>query len=342
MGDYLLNFWRQLQNAVQQATIIEAPAVMTAAGQKVNRNTGKVEYNHANDKGVKQLRSNLSTIGEAGASAPGTAEAIELGYNIVRHPQQSYRAAKGLVQYAKNKLMPRKNNANWQGDAVQLTKDRLANGGFERLQSAHNENVVNPSEVDLQTTNPLFIKNQELPLIYSPEKRAELLATNVNEVPSWCATGNPNHIGVSNSELGPVLYSDRPVQYLGRQASSDIAAHEFSHYVYTPSDPIPRKFFMPVEGYGRYFTKGRSAEVAARGTQLKNYFGLKEGEPLTVQHLKYAAKHFVKDRGYDNGMTQFFQSIRNWDETAKWLTKNAPGYAIGGYFGTNALNSFNQ
>ena len=342
MGENLLKFWRWLQNVAQQAAVVEAPAVMTAAGQKINRNTGKVEYNHQNDKGVKQLRSNLAAIGEAGASAPGTAEAIELGYNVVRHPQQTYRAAKELVKYAKSKLMPRKNNANWQGDAVQLTKDRLANGGFERLQSAHNENVVNPSEVDLQSANPLLLKNSELPLIYSPEKRAELLATNVHEVPSWYSTGNPNHIGVSNSELGPVLYSDRPVQYLGRQASSDIAAHEFSHYVYTPSDPIPREFFMPVEGYGKYFTKGRSAEVAARGTQLKNYFGLKEGEPLTVQHLKYAAKHFVKDRGYDNGMTQFFQSIRNWDKTAKWLTKNAPGYAIGGYVGNNTLNAFDQ
>jgi len=67
---------------------------MTAAGQKINRNTGKVEYSHANDEGVKQLRSNLAAIGEAGMNAPGAAKAIELGYNIVRHPQQSYRAVK--------------------------------------------------------------------------------------------------------------------------------------------------------------------------------------------------------------------------------------------------------
>jgi hypothetical protein len=106
---------------------------MTAAGQKINRNTGEVEYDHTNDEGVKQLRSNLAAIGEAGMNAPGAAKALELGYNVVRHPQQSYRTIKGAIQYAKNKLVPRKNNANWQGDAVQLTKDRLANGGFERL-----------------------------------------------------------------------------------------------------------------------------------------------------------------------------------------------------------------
>lgn len=90
MSEELLKFWIWLQNAAQQAAIAEAPSVMTAAGQKINRNTGKVEYNHANDKDVKQLRSNLAAIGEAGASAPGTAEAIELGYNIVRHPKQTY------------------------------------------------------------------------------------------------------------------------------------------------------------------------------------------------------------------------------------------------------------
>lgn len=78
---------------------------MTAAGQKVNRNTGKVEYNHQNDEGVKQLRSNLAAIGEAGASSPGTVEAVELGYNAVRHPQQTYRAAKSLIQPVRKKII---------------------------------------------------------------------------------------------------------------------------------------------------------------------------------------------------------------------------------------------
>ena len=90
MGDHLLNFWEWLQNAAQQAAIVEAPAVMTAAGHKIDRSTKKVQYNHADDKDVKQLRSNLAAIGEAGITAPGAAEALELGYNIVRHPKQTY------------------------------------------------------------------------------------------------------------------------------------------------------------------------------------------------------------------------------------------------------------
>ena len=106
MGEHLLEFWRWLQNATQQAAIAEAPAVMTAAGHKINRTTNKVEYNHAYDKDVKQLRSNLTAIGEAGVNAPGAAKALELGYNIVRHPKQTYKATKHAVSYLRKNLRP--------------------------------------------------------------------------------------------------------------------------------------------------------------------------------------------------------------------------------------------
>lgn len=48
-------------------------------------------------------------------------------------------------------------------------------------------------------------------------------------------------------------------------------------------------------------------ELTARGTQIKNYFGLKEGEPITEDMLKYAAENYVKDRGYDNAMNMFLE-----------------------------------
>lgn len=239
------------------------------------------------------------------------------------------------LKHAGRKIKGLAGKANWQGDAVALTKERLANGGFDRLSKTFNSNVTNEA-VNLETANPLLIKNSNLPLVYSPERRAALLSTEVNEVPSWYATGNPNHIGVSNAELGPVLYSDRPAKYMGRQASSDIAAHEYSHYVYTPNEKLSTEVFSPVEGYGKYFRKANSGEVQARGTQIKNYFGLKEGEPVTAEHLKYAAKHFVKDRGYDNGMTEFFKSIKDFDAVAKWITKNSPAYIVGGFCLNNA------
>lgn len=70
-----------------------------------------------------------------------------------------------------------------------------------------------------------------------------------------------------------------------------------------------------------YFLKNGYTELVARGTQLKNYFGLKGGEPITEDMLKYAAKHYVKDTGLDNNMTQFFSGIKDWKAAAEWISK---------------------
>jgi len=37
--------------------------------------------------------------------------------------------------------------------------------------------------------------------------------------------------------------------------------------------------------------------------------------------LRYAAKNYVKDTGADNNMTAFFNSVVDWKEAAKWLSK---------------------
>lgn len=58
---------------------------------------------------------------------------------------------------------------------------------------------------------------------------------------------------------------------------------------------------------GTLARKNRGMELTARGTQIKNYFGLKEGEPITEDMLKYAAENYVKDRGYDNARICFLE-----------------------------------
>ena len=93
-----LKDWKKsFNNQMAASAIIEAPAVMTAAGQKINRN-GQVEYNHTDDSGVKQLRLNLQTIGEAAVAAPTLAGDVEATYQIVRHPVQT---AKAVVKAGK-------------------------------------------------------------------------------------------------------------------------------------------------------------------------------------------------------------------------------------------------
>lgn len=65
-------------------------------------------------------------------------------------------------------------------------------------------------------------------------------------------------------------------------------------------------------------------ELSARGTQIKNYFGLIDSkQEITGDMLRYAAKHYIKDTGIDNNMREFFISIKDFDKAAKWLSENS-------------------
>ena len=97
-----LKDWKKsFNNQMAASAIIEAPAVMTAAGQKINRN-GQVEYNHADDSGVKQLRSNLSTIGEAATAAPTIVGDVATTYQVLRHPVRTAKAVAKTTKEAVN------------------------------------------------------------------------------------------------------------------------------------------------------------------------------------------------------------------------------------------------
>ena len=151
MGEEFLKFWRWMQNAAQQAAIAEAPAVMTAAGHKINRTTKKVEYNHVDDKDVKQLRSNLTAIGEAGVNAPGAAKAVELGYNVVRHPKQTYKAAKHTVSYLRKNIKPRK-------PAYKITVENAASITPEQWTAAQDAAIARGDMAEAQRLRDLHFK----------------------------------------------------------------------------------------------------------------------------------------------------------------------------------------
>ena len=57
-------------------------------------------------------------------------------------------------------------------------------------------------------------------------------------------------------------------------------------------------------------------EVAERMSQLKNYFGIKDSEHFTREHLEYARQHYITDTGMDNRMRHFFQAITPETEVA--------------------------
>lgn len=220
----------------------------------------------------------------------------------------------------KREDLPSYANPNWQGDSVELTKDRLRNGGFERLEQSTNDILNNPFEYNLKDSGDgiKFISPK-----YSPEVRNKILRSNpknftskeVNRKSTNVGYGEPN--GSLNNSDNWGIFNDAPSKYLNNsQIKSDVNAHEFSHWIYYPKYGPSEKYF----DYSNLPSSLRSkGEFAGRGTQLKNYFGLKENEPLTGEMLKYAKENFTKDRGYDNHMTDFLNRIKDFDQVAKWL-----------------------
>lgn len=106
-----------------------------------------------------------------------------------------------------------------------------------------------------------------------------------------------------------------------------VISHEVDHAIHIPAEP-PRGFDT---GYidkhtsqPGYFSNMNGTELAARGSQLKDYYGLDDpNQEITEDMLRYAAENYVKDTKLDNNMGLFFKSITDWKEAAKWLSKYA-------------------
>lgn len=106
-----------------------------------------------------------------------------------------------------------------------------------------------------------------------------------------------------------------------------VISHEVDHAIHIPAEP-PRGFDT---GYidkhisqPGYFSNKNGTELAARGSQLKDYYGLDDpNQEITEDMLRYAAENYVKDTKLDNNMGCFFKSITDWKEAAKWLSKYA-------------------
>lgn len=81
-----------------------------------------------------------------------------------------------------------------------------------------------------------------------------------------------------------------------------------------------------------YFKEDHFTEMAARGTQIKNYFGLTDdAQEVTPEMLEYAARNYLKDYGYDNEMKEYFESISDYKKAAKWITDHA-SVGLGAYY----------
>lgn len=120
-----------------------------------------------------------------------------------------------------------------------------------------------------------------------------------------------------------------------------VLSHEVDHALHIPDESIPENAFFPRLNYlyKDYFKRYKNTEVAARGSQLHDYFGHTGTEPITAEELQYAKEHYVKDTGINNLMNNFLWSINDYDALAKWMTKYSTGIVPLEIIGNNQLNS---
>lgn len=136
-----------------------------------------------------------------------------------------------------------------------MVKERLWNGGFDRLEKYG----------DISR--------------YSPQQRTIILNSNP-KIETSVTLGEQPGTGTYRETYS--INKDVLRDYTLQQ-SSDVKAHEMVHYMYRPSKEQEaelaynvRQYFKRPEGRD-YFRQSRATEQTARGTQIKNYYGLNEG-----------------------------------------------------------------
>ena len=156
-----------------------------------------------------------------------------------------------------------------------------------------------------------------------------------------------NENGMNNVTLPEVTVTPRNINLAGavdkgRREAAPYISTLLAGTMYRPSKEQEaelaynvRQYFKRPEGRD-YFRQSRATEQTARGTQIKNYYGLNEGnQDITPAMWEYARRNYVKDTGINNNMTEWLNSVDERDIIAftKWLSKHSPAIAaplIGG------------
>lgn len=223
-----------------------------------------------------------------------------------------------------------KGRANYQGDHEALFKERLVNDSWKKLREAHNNRDYYASQEEFlpyaQYTVGKIIQTGKPAIQYTDDDLKRIL----NAKPEYLdGISEPQYNGITEIVQLPKP-GNESANYKtligANKMNADVAKiHEDTHMI----NPVPVNKFPSYYNNDNYLMNNNGAEMVARGTQLKNYFGLKSGEEFTEDMLKYAAKHYIQDTGFDNNMVEFFNSIApdKWSEAAKWIDKHSPAIA---------------
>lgn len=226
-------------------------------------------------------------------------------------------------------------------EPLDLHSDRLIKGGFDNIPTTVNGktkfrvgrnawNYRSPSQFynvhyyDREPKQYLDNMVQDMHVV-NDENPADLLyeAANRAKDTDAQATASSGNVYIGKDGMFKIFneYGGNPKNI------RRVISHEADHAIHIPAEP-PRGFDT---GYidkhasqPGYFSNKNGTELAARGSQLKDYYGLDDpNQEITEDMLRYAAENYVKDTKLDNNMGLFFKSITDWKEAAKWLSKYA-------------------
>ena len=226
---------------------------------------------------------------------------------------------------------------------IDLHSDRLIKGGFDRIPGMVGNKKFHQTGAFFW---PYKAKSQFYNINYydrmpqeTVDKIVEDFATAVRNVDvpvkEWYqfateqatkhgafATAGTGNVYIGKDGLRKII-DDYGVRNIDRTIS-----HEIDHALHIPAESSQgfnlEYLRKSTPSQPNYFIGNNNSELAARGTQIKDYFGLNSpDQEITEDMLRYAAQNYVRDTGMNNNMIDFFNSITDWKEAAKWLSKYA-------------------
>lgn len=193
----------------------------------------------------------------------------------------------------------------------------------------------------------LKVETKKIPSDYEPKTEIEIkniLEKRLNEVSLDTPISFSNEMPTGNSSEGareniPLYFEIEPGVKLTNLQKSITEAHEKGHVIRPYEGDYFNQYFSGgfdvseavnysekelddlkikaaeagislaegIKERSDYISDAR--EIAERMSQLKNYFGFKNDEEFTKDHLDYARVNYIKDTGLDNNMKSFFKGI---------------------------------
>lgn len=248
-----------------------------------------------------------------------------------------YPSITAISKYAHSKLLPSRNN---------LTNNILKVGDVDTNTFNFTGFLEDPLQMHLKRARAKGFNTSDINILNisedTPKTKAffERTAKQFDMSPEEVKTELINHLDVHGHASAPTW--ERTIIHDGKggNATNALLSHEIDHILHYPGEPIPEGVFFPriKKLYGDEFIKYNNTEVAARGSQIHDYFGHTNKEPITEGMLKYARDNYVKDTGINNNMNDLLWSINDYKGLADWMTKYATGLIPLGIINTTHKN----